>query len=239
MGGLRQPLASPLPSGLGGSPEGGPGASETLGPWQLLKKHPQCVKVGGKVKGGQSGLEQKHGSTQLPSPTSCQRPQEHLVSDTFPVCCHKALGVWPELPGGQGKGRNSSDDPPPVRGTGNTALRTPTAPPLQWAPNPWGGLDGFSLHGEGSAQLSQEAQLSLAETSQGPHPKAGADLQGRPLPGHTASRHRGDGQGPSRLTCTSAGAPTVHLSRTNQRRPRGGPQLGLRTQETDGLSQAC
>lgn len=187
-GGGRAPPASGISSPLWArrKPRGWPWGLRDTRPWQLLKKHPQCVKVGGKVKGGQSGLEQKHGSTQLPSPTSCQGPQEHLVSDTFPVCCHKALGVWPELPGGQGKGRNSSDDPP-VRGTGNTALRTPTAPPLQWAPNPWGGLDGFSLHGEGRAQLSQEAQLSLAETNQGPHPKAGADLQGRPLPGHTCA----------------------------------------------------
>lgn len=36
------------------------------------------------------------------------------------------------------------------------------AMPLQEAPNPWGGLDGFSLAQQGPHPLLQEAQLGLA-----------------------------------------------------------------------------
>lgn len=62
-----------------------------------------------------------------------------------------------------------------------------------------------------------------------------------PLPGHNCAlaADTEEGLDRGRRARAAKGVPTVHLSRTNQPRPRGGPQLGLRTQKAYGLPPAC
>lgn len=115
---------------------------------------------------------------------------------------------------------------------GTQPLGARPALPLQWVPNPWGGLAGFSLGQLDVPSCYRKSSSVWLRQAQVPTPGPGpsstdAHSLNTPAPGQQV--RKGTRPGPSHPTGASAGTSTVHLSSTHQLEPHGGRRLGLWT----------